>query len=76
METAQDFVNRYFDGTLKLNGELEAMLELRDSMIRAECADRAVAWATENVNDHNDITNPPRFDEYDAEELRAAIMGG
>lgn len=43
--------------------------------IRKECADRAVAWAIENVNDVNDITNPPRFDEYDAAELRAAIEG-
>lgn len=62
METAQDFVNRYFDGTLKLNGELEAMLELRDSMIRAECADRGVAWFKKIFG----VTE---------ERLRAAIMG-
>ena len=44
-----------------------------DAAIRKECADRAVAWAIENVNDSNDITNPPRFDKYDAASLRAAI---
>lgn len=66
MESAQDFVNRYFDGTLKLNGELEAMLELRDSMIRAECADRAVAWV--NINGLLPLDGE--------NDLRAAIMGG
>lgn len=67
MESAREFADRYFDGTLKLNGELETMLDARDAAIRAECADRAVAWckrwATFPMGNHG------------TGALRAAIIG-
>lgn len=46
--------------------ELEARLQ--------GAADRAIAWCDDNMNDPNDITNPPQFGEYDATELRATIL--
>ena len=62
METAQDFIDRYFDGRLKLSGELANMLSDRDAKIRKECADRGVAWFKKIFG----VTE---------ERLRAAIMG-
>lgn len=79
MISAQDLTNKiaslykenslYQEWNFVISDIIKSIIEEDRKMLRKECANKAIKWCEENMNEHNDITNPPRFDEYDGAEL-------